>query len=237
MGTRHEGSMPRAVRRASDGGRRVLGRAGRDRRRARPGPRRHRPGPSSSGRGRARDRLGDGPPPVQPAAQPLGGLAARRAARRPGPRDRLRPRPGDRGTGPRRRRPRVRRRPFRRDAPAGVQAQRRRHPGRPGHPDQAPRPISFRPLSTAPSTPSSPSTPSGSGPRRPSGWPSCAGGSHPAGASPSCPSPAAPGPRRARPAGPPPRSRTCCAGAGFTQLSTETLPLSPPVVCVLATRA
>src|SRR5271165_7023234 len=61
-----------------------------------------------------------------------------------------------------------------------------------------------------PSTLSSPSTPSGSGPRPPNGSPSCAGGSHPAGALPSHPSPAAPAPRRARPAAPPMRSRTCC---------------------------
>ena len=35
--------------------------------------------------------MGDSPPPVQPAAQWLGSLAARGAARRPCPRDRLRP--------------------------------------------------------------------------------------------------------------------------------------------------
>ena len=79
-----------------------------------------------------------------------------------------------------------------------------------------PRSISFRPPSTAPSTPSWPSTPSGSGPSLPGGSPTCAGGLHPAAASPSHPSPAVQGPRRARPAALPMRSRTC-SGAPATR--------------------
>ena len=43
---------------------------------------------------------------------------------------------------------------------------------------------------------------------RPSGWPSCAGGSHRAGTSPSCHSPGVPERPRPRPAGRPPTSRT-----------------------------
>ena len=51
------------------------------------------------------------------------------------------------------------------------------------------------------------------GQRPPNASPSCAGASHPAAASPSHPSLAVPAPRRARPAAPPPRSKTCCAAS------------------------
>src|SRR5215813_9322359 len=95
-----------------------------------------------AGYGREGRRLGDGPSLLQPPAQQLGRLAAGRPAHRPSPRDRLRSRPRYRRSKPPYRwlRTYLRRRPLRRDAPAGGQAQRSRHPSGTGHAGPGVRP-------------------------------------------------------------------------------------------------
>src|SRR5262249_3972858 len=149
--------------------------------------------------------LGHGAPPIQPPVQQLGGLAARCAPQRPGPRDRLRSRPRHSRAGPPRRRlrARVRHRPLRGQAPPGGQAQRHRLPAPPptGHGGRLRRPHDRNPALRRGRTPTPPHPP----PPLPPAAPSAA-----------------------------PTIEALLSGAGYTTTRPETLDLAPPVVCILA---
>lgn len=200
------------------------------------GSRHGRPRPSPARHNRQHLRLGLRPPPLEPPTKPLGGRTSERGTHRPSPGDR--PRTGRRGgrAGAPRSRPRVWHRPLRRDAPPSLPTQCGGHQSRPSHPPQgrgeSASGHSRRPLRRHP-------------PRRlPRLWPAPADqltelrrrlapeGRIAVASQPRCPGATKETTRKAAE-----EIENLLRAAGFWRISTEIPPLSPPVVCVLATNS